>query len=118
MVKYGLNRLQFPLWLRQSLINGFSCSGLSWVQSGQRISVKCAEAAWNYKVRGCSGLKVGKGDNLQLFISLLLKYEGWLYNIIDDKNFESSSLEPPCTGGLKIPHIPMGTCRTAKKLKF
>ena len=63
-------------------------------QSGQRISVKCAEAAWNYKVRGCSGLKVGKGDNLQLFISPLLKYEGWLYNIIDDKNFEITSLEP------------------------
>ena len=59
-------------------------------------------------------LKVGRGDNLQLFISPLLKYEEWLYNIIDDKNFEINSLEPPCTGGLKIPHTPMGTCRNAK----
>ena len=58
---------------------------------------------------------VGRGDNLQLFISPLLKYEGWLYNIVDDKNIEINSLEPPCTGGLKITHIPMGTCRNAKK---
>ena len=57
---------------------------------------------------------LGRGDNLQLFISPLLKYEGWLYNIIDDKNFEINSLESPCTGGLKIPHTPMGTCRNAK----
>ena len=56
--------------------------------------------------------------NLQLFISPLLKYEGWLYNIINDKNFEISSLEPPCTGGLKIPHTPMGTCRNAKNENF
>ena len=41
-------------------------------------------------------------NNLQLFISLLLKDEEWLYNIIDDKNFEINSLEPPCTVGLKI----------------
>ena len=34
------------------------------------------------------GLKLGRGDNLQLFISILLKYEEWLYNTIDDKNFE------------------------------
>ena len=61
----------------------------------------------------CSA-EVGRGDNLQLFISPLLKYEGWLYNIIEDKNFEINSLEPPCTGGLKIPHTPMGTCRNAK----
>ena len=59
-------------------------------------------------------LLLGRGDNLQLFISPLLKYEGWLYNIIDDKNFEINSLEPPCTGGLNIPHTPMGTCRNAK----
>ena len=26
--------------------------------SGQRTSVKCAEAAWNYKVRGRSALKI------------------------------------------------------------
>ena len=37
---------------------------------------------------------LGRGDNLQLFISALLKYEGWLYNIIDDKNFEINSLDP------------------------
>ena len=30
MVKYGLNRLQLPLCLKQSLINGFSWYGLSW----------------------------------------------------------------------------------------
>ena len=63
-------------------------------------------------------LVVGRGDNLQLFISPLLKYEGWLYNIRDDKNFEINSLEPPCTGGLKIPHTPMGTCRNAKNKNF
>ena len=61
---------------------------------------------------------VGRGDNLQLFISPLLKYEGWLYNIIDDKNFEINSLEPPCTGGLKIPHTPMENYRNAKNENF
>ena len=30
MVKYGLNRVQLPLWLQQSLFNGFSWYGLSW----------------------------------------------------------------------------------------
>ena len=30
MVKYGLNRVQLPLWLKQSLFNGFSKYGLSW----------------------------------------------------------------------------------------
>ena len=30
LVKYGLNRVQLPLWLQQSLINGFSWYGLSW----------------------------------------------------------------------------------------
>ena len=30
MVKYGLNRVQLPLWLQQSLINGFSWYSLSW----------------------------------------------------------------------------------------
>ena len=29
MVKYGLNRVQLPFWLKQSLINGFSWYGLS-----------------------------------------------------------------------------------------
>ena len=46
------------------------------------------------------------GDNLQLFISPLLKYEEWLYNIIDDKNFEINSLEPHCTDSKK-PHRDM-----------
>ena len=32
MVKYGLNRVQLPLWLQQSLINGFSWYGLSWAK--------------------------------------------------------------------------------------
>ena len=67
-----------------------------------------------YNSEGAPWVGVGRGDNLQLFISPLLKYEEWLYNIIDDKNFEINSLEPPCTGGLKIPHTPMGTCRNAK----
>ena len=30
MVKYGLNKVQLPLWLKQPLINGFSWYGLSW----------------------------------------------------------------------------------------
>ena len=30
MVEYGLNRVQLPLWLQQSLIYGFSWYGLSW----------------------------------------------------------------------------------------
>ena len=65
--------------------------------------------------------KVGRGDNLQLFISPLLKYEEWLCNIIDDTNFEINSLEPPCTGGLKIQHTPIimiGTCQNAKNENF
>ena len=56
MVKYSLNRVQLPLWLKQSLINGFSW----WFvlgQGGQRTSVKCAEAAWNYKAGGIVHLK-------------------------------------------------------------
>ena len=50
---------------------------------------------------------LGRGDNLQLFISPLLKYEEWLYNIIDDNNFEINSLEPPVQGVWKF-HIPRG----------
>ena len=49
MVEYGLNKVQLPLWLQQSLINGFSWHGLSLGHSGQRTSVKCAEATCNYK---------------------------------------------------------------------
>ena len=65
----------------------------------------------NFKL---SELEIGRGDNLQLFISPLLKYEEWLYNVTDDKNFEINSLEPPCTGVLKILHTLIGTCRNAK----
>ena len=36
---------------------------------------------------------LGMGD-LQLLTSPLLKYGEWLYNIIDDKDFEINSLEP------------------------
>ena len=61
---------------------------------------------------------IGRGDNLQLFISPLLNYEEWSNNIIDDKNFEINSLEPPCTGGLKVPRTPIGTCRNAKNENF
>ena len=35
--------------------------------------------------------------------------------IIDDKNFEINSLELPCTGDLKTPHTPIGTCKNAIK---
>ena len=61
----------------------------------------------------CTPILVGRGDNLQLFISPLLKYEEWLYNIIDDKNYEINSLEPSYRG-LKITHTPIGTCRNSK----
>ena len=30
MVKYSLNRVQLPLWLQQSLINGRVCLGPQW----------------------------------------------------------------------------------------
>ena len=86
------------------------CLKLSWLlKEGPRIKS-------NRPVRGIlvGSLKVGRGDNLQLFISPLLKYEGWLYNIIDDKNFEINSLEPPCTGGLKISHTPWGPVEMQK----
>ena len=57
MVKYGLNRVQLPLRLKQCLINGFSWYSLSQGHSGQRTSVKCAEATWNYKAGGIVHLK-------------------------------------------------------------
>ena len=31
MVEYDPNRVQLPMWFQQSLINGFSWCGLSWV---------------------------------------------------------------------------------------
>ena len=57
MVKYGMNRVQLPVWLKQSLINGFSWLWLVLGHSGQRTSVKCAEATWNYKTGGIVHLK-------------------------------------------------------------
>ena len=57
MVKYGLNRVQLSLWLKQSLINGFFLVWFVLGHSGQRTSVKCAEAAWNNKVGGKVHLK-------------------------------------------------------------
>ena len=41
MVEYGLNRVQLPVWLQQSLINAMVCL---WA-SGQQTSVKRADAA-------------------------------------------------------------------------
>ena len=38
-----------------------------------------------------SNIRLGRGDNSQLFISQLLKYEGWLYNVMDDKKIEINS---------------------------
>ena len=58
MVDYSLNRVQLPLWLQQSLINGFSWYGLSSGHRGQRTYVKCAEATWNYKAGGVVHLKI------------------------------------------------------------
>ena len=57
MDKYGLNRVQLPLWLQQSLINGVFMEWYVLGQSGQRTSVKCAEAVWNYKSGGIGHLK-------------------------------------------------------------
>ena len=52
MVDYGLYRLQHPLRLQQSLIM------VVLGHSGQRTSVKLAEAAWNYKVKSVVHLKL------------------------------------------------------------
>ena len=57
MVDLDLNRVQLPLWLQQSLINGFSWYGLALGHSGQGTSLKCAEAAWNYETGGVVHLK-------------------------------------------------------------
>ena len=51
-------------------------------------------------------LILGRGDNLQLFISPLLKYEEWLYNIMDDENLEINSLEPTLYMGSKVSTYP------------
>ena len=55
-----------------------------------------------------------RGDNLQLFNSPLLKYEGWLFNIIDDKNFEINSLEPPVQGVWRFYIPPWGPIEMQK----
>ena len=53
MVTYDPISVQFPLWLQQSLNNGFSWYGLSWATVVSERSVKCAdEVAWNYKSGG------------------------------------------------------------------
>ena len=57
MVDYGLNRVQLPLWLQQSLIKWFLMVWFTLGHSGQRTSVKCAEAMWNYKAGGKVHLK-------------------------------------------------------------
>ena len=49
MVYYGLNRVQRPLRLQQSLIKWFLMVWFTLGQSGQRTSVKCTEAVWNTK---------------------------------------------------------------------
>ena len=46
-VEYGLNDRVQPLWLQQSLIDGFHAIACLWA-SGQQASVKCAEAVRNY----------------------------------------------------------------------
>ena len=56
-------------------------------------------------------LVLGRGDNSQLFISPLLKYEGWFYIVMDDKKwFGINSQEPPAQGIWKVP-IPPEPCR-------
>ena len=57
------------------------------------------------KMQYCSPI-VGRGDNLQLFISPLLKYEGGLYNITDDKILKSIHWNPPVQGVWRF-HIPL-----------
>ena len=47
MVDYGLNRVQRPLRLQQSLIEWFLMVWFTLGHSGQRTSVNCAEATWN-----------------------------------------------------------------------
>ena len=68
MVKYGLNRVQLPLWLEQSLINGVSWYGFVLGQSGQRTSVKYAEVKLNSKVWGHSTLKITFFSSSFLFL--------------------------------------------------
>ena len=39
---------------------------------------------------------LGSGDNSQLFICSIFKYEGWLYNVMDDKKIERGSEKFTC----------------------
>ena len=51
VVKCGLTWVQLPLRL-QSLINGISWNGMSWViLISENLYIKCTEAGWNYNVR-------------------------------------------------------------------
>ena len=60
MVDYGLNRVQRSLWLRLSLIKWFLMVWFTLGYSGQRTTVKCAEAVWNTK-QGPSALEITCG---------------------------------------------------------
>ena len=57
MVDYGLSRVQRNLRLQQPLIKWFIMIWFILGHSGQRTSVKCAEAAWNNKAGGAVHLK-------------------------------------------------------------
>ena len=46
MAEYGLNRVQLPLWLQQSLLNGLSWYVMSLGLSGQQ---KCAHYSYHLK---------------------------------------------------------------------
>ena len=57
------------------------------------------------KVQPNKPLLIGRGDNLQLFISPLLKYEEWLYNIQMMKILISIHWNPPVQGVWRF-HVP------------
>ena len=57
MVDYGLNRVQRPFWLQQSLIKWFLMVRFTLCHSDQWTSVKSAEAVWIYKAGGVVHLK-------------------------------------------------------------
>ena len=91
VVKCGLNRVQLPLWLRQTLINGFS-----WYivlgHSGQRTSVKCVEAAWSNRAGGIVHLK--SPAFFFFFFQCYLTWEDiseWFHLLYDWNQFETKS---------------------------
>ena len=102
VIKPNESNVSITLILRHAKIEEFSLFSI--VLKIQAFEIVLQNVAL---LQSSRQLEVGRGDNLQLFISPLLTYEEWLYNIIDDKNFEINSLEPPCTGGLKIPRTPI-----------